>query len=111
VSRAGERWTRELDRQLRTHGRTRALLMVVGAIVFGAALGAFVLSLLAELSSGTLEWGEALGSGRRHIPAGIMVWIGGPFAALCLIYGAALAVRLARTWHDVPRESTRRPSR
>lgn len=111
MSRAGGRWTRELDRQLRARGRTRALLLVIGAIVFGAALGGYVLSLLAELGSGTLEWGEALGSGRRHIPAGVMVWIGGPFAALCLVYGAALAVRLARTWHDVPREGRRRPSR
>lgn len=110
MSRAGERWTRELDRQLRAQGRTRALLLVIGAIVFGAALGAFVLSLLAELSSGTLQWGEALGSGRRHIPAGLMVWVGGPFAALCLVYGTALAVRLARTWGDVPREGTQRPS-
>lgn len=108
---ARKRWTRELDRQLRARGRTRALLVIVGALVFGAALGAYVLSILAEIGSGTLEWGDALGSGRRHIPAGIIVWIGGPFAALCLVYGASLAVRLARTWHHVPREGTRRPSR
>jgi len=111
MSRAGKRWTRELDRQLHARGRTRALLVIIGAIVFGVALGAYVLSILAEVGSGTLEWGDALGSGRRHIPAGIMVWIGGPFAALCLAYGAALAVRLARTWHHVPREGSRRPSR
>ncbi|MDR6691947.1 fatty acid desaturase [Microbacterium sp. 1154] len=111
MSRAGDRWTRELDRQLRARGRTRSLLLIVGAIVFAAALGAYVLSILAEISSGTLEWGDTLGSGRRHIPAGLMVWIGGPFAALCFGYGAALAVRLARAWHDVPRDGTRRPSR
>lgn len=111
MNRARDRWTRELDRQLRARGRTRALILIVGAIAFAAAVGAYVLSILAEIGSGTLEWGDALGSGRRHITAGIMVWIGGPFAALCLVYGAALAVRLARTWHDVPRDGTRRPSR
>jgi len=89
----------------------RALLVIVCTIVFGSALGAYVLSILAELSMGTVEWEEALGSGRRHIPAGVMVWVGGPFAVLCLAYGAALAVRLTRTWRDVPREGTRRPSR
>ncbi|MDQ1177911.1 hypothetical protein [Microbacterium sp. SORGH_AS_0421] len=111
MSRAGDRWTRELDRQLRARGRTWAVLLILGAVVFGSLLGAYVLSILADLSAGSIDWDDALGSGRRHIPAGVMVWVGGPFAVLSLVYGAALTVRLVRAWRDMSREEKQRPSR
>jgi len=111
MTRAGRRWTQELDRSLHRLGRMRAVLMVLGATLMGLFLTAMAVSVLADISTGTLDWGDAVGSGRRTLPAAIVIGVGGPCAVLCVLYAVSLAVRLVLRWRDAPPHGSRRPSR
>lgn len=102
-----KRWTENLDASLLRLGRGRALLMIAAGLVMGAVIAAFALSALAQIAAGDLQWTDSLGSGRRRMPAVIVVGIGGPVAVLFVIYGASLAGRLVRRWPEVPRRRRR----
>lgn len=102
-----KRWTENLDASLLRLGRGRALLMIAVGLVMGAVIAAFALSALAQIAAGDLQWTDSIGSGRRRMPAVIVVGIGGPVAVLFVIYGASLAGRLVRRWPEVPRRRRR----
>lgn len=97
-----KRWTANLDASLMRLGRGRAILMVVTALVMGAVIAAVAISSLAQVAAGDLRWTDTLGSGRRSMPAVIVIGIGGPVAVLFVVYGASLAGRLVRRWAEVP---------
>ncbi|MEW1707996.1 hypothetical protein AB0230_12255 [Microbacterium sp. NPDC089190] len=102
-----KRWTDGLDASLLRLGRGRALLLVATALVMGAIIAAFALSTLAQIAAGDLQWTDAVGSGRRRMPAMLVVGIGGPVAVLFVVYGVGLAGRLVCRWPDIPARRTR----
>lgn len=102
-----ERWTRQLDASLQRLGRIRAILAVLTILVMGAVIAAFALSALAQIAAGDLQWTDTLGSGRRRMPAVVVVAVGGPLAVLFVVYGAGLAGRLVRRWPEVPARRAR----
>lgn len=102
-----KRWTENLDTSLMRLGRARAVLMVATALVMGAVIAAFALSALAQIAAGDLRWTDTMGSGRRSMPAVVVVGVGGPVSVLFIVYGAALAARLLRRWPEIPARRTR----
>lgn len=102
------RFTAEVDRTLDRLGRIRSLTAAAGSIIFGAVTLALVVTVLGDLSSGLIGWGDVVGSTRRGLPAVLVVFVGGPFALLMVFYGVFVGVRLQRLWADVPRRPRRR---